>query len=153
MCTIREGPIKSLTPGEIKARIARFGDSEFARLLGMEILEARPGYARVRMDSSGKRNQHGYAHGGAVFALADQAFGIAANLCEEEEVALSANISYLVPAGGILTAVAEFQGETGHHSCYRVRVFKDETLVAMFEGQGIKTAYSGRTTGQGSQPG
>ena len=60
-------------------RITAFNQSEFAQLLGMEITEAYDGYARVVMDCTGKNNPRGVAHGGAIFALADQAFGIAAN--------------------------------------------------------------------------
>jgi len=127
-----------LSPGETQSRILKFNQSEYARLLGLEILDARPGYARVRMDVAGKRNQHGNAHGGAVFSLADQAFGIAANLSDVEEVALSAQICYLSPAEGALIAVAECQGETGQFSWYMVKVYRENVLVATFEGQGIK---------------
>ncbi|HOT03118.1 MAG TPA: PaaI family thioesterase [Methanolinea sp.] len=119
-------------------KVRHFNQSEFARLLGMEILEARPGYARVRMDTEGKRNLRGFAHGGAIFALADQAFGIAANLGDVDEVALSAQIFYLAPAMGTLTAIAECNGETAQYSSYTVQVFRDNMLVATFEGQGKK---------------
>jgi acyl-CoA thioesterase len=44
----------------------------------MEITDAHDGNARVLMDCSGKNNSRGVAHGGAIFALADLAFGIAA---------------------------------------------------------------------------
>ncbi|OPX67649.1 MAG: hypothetical protein A4E37_01306 [Methanoregulaceae archaeon PtaB.Bin056] len=127
-----------LSPAEVREKVRHFDQSEFARLMGMEILEARPGYAKVRMDAEGKRNLRGFAHGGAVFALADQAFGIAANLGQVDEVALSAQICYLVPAKGILTAIAECKGETPQYSIYTVRVFRDDLLVATFEGQGMK---------------
>lgn len=120
------------------SRIRQFNDSEFARLLEMKIIEARPGYAKVVMNVPGKRNQHMHAHGGAIFSLADQAFGIAANLGLIEEVALSAQINYLSPAKGTLTAVAQCVGETGYYSTYKVQVFHDGTLVATFEGQGIR---------------
>ncbi|OPX66043.1 MAG: Thioesterase superfamily protein [Methanoregulaceae archaeon PtaB.Bin056] len=127
-----------LSPADVHEKVRNFNQSEFARLLEMEILEARPGYARVRMDSDGKRNLRGFAHGGAIFALADQAFGIAANLGGVDEVALSAQIFYLAPAKGILTAIAECTGETAQYSSYTVRVFRDDMLVATFEGQGKK---------------
>jgi acyl-CoA thioesterase len=60
-------------------RISAFNHREFAQLLGLEITEAHDGYARVVMDCNGKNNPRGVAHRGAIFALADQAFGIAAN--------------------------------------------------------------------------
>ncbi|MGV8129216.1 MAG: PaaI family thioesterase [Methanolinea sp.] len=123
---------------EQQSRIAQFNKSEFALLLGMEIVEARPGYAKVVMEVNGKRNQRMHAHGGALFSLADHAFGVAANLGLVEEVALAARISYLSPAEGLLTAVAQCVGETDCCSTYSVHVFRDESLVATFEGQGIR---------------
>lgn len=72
----------------IEECIRVFNASEFARLLGMEISEARDGYSRVTMDCPGKMNPGGVAHGGAIFALADQAFGIAANCCGVHRVAV-----------------------------------------------------------------
>jgi len=127
-----------LSPADVHEKVRHFNQSEFARLMEMEILEARPGYALVRMDTDGKRNLRGFAHGGAIFALADQAFGIAANLGGVDEVALSAQIFYLAPAQGTLTAIAECKGETAQYSIYTVRVFRDDMLVATFEGQGKK---------------
>ncbi|NMB78295.1 MAG: PaaI family thioesterase, partial [Methanomicrobiales archaeon] len=73
----------------IQEQIRIFNSSEFARLLGMEITEAREGYSRVMMDCTGKMNPGGVAHGGAIFSLADQAFGIAANCCGIHRVAVS----------------------------------------------------------------
>lgn len=76
----------------IRDQIRSFNESEFARLLGMEILDASEGYSRVTMDCAGKMNPGGVAHGGAIFALTDQAFGIAANCCGTHRVAVSVSI-------------------------------------------------------------
>src|SRR5215467_3951225 len=47
---------------------------------GVEIEEAREGYARVRMTvRADMLNGHGTAHGGMIFALADTAFAYACN--------------------------------------------------------------------------
>jgi len=121
-------------------KIALFNRAPFARLLGMEITEARPGWARVVMDPRDKGNPNRKLHGGAIFALADQAFGIAANMEDPPEVAVSASIRYLMPAAGRLEAVAERMGEDDQHSIYRVRVYEGERLVATFEGVGIKAS-------------
>lgn len=136
--TYEDASFPGLPEEEQHSRITQFNESEFARLLGMEIVEARPGYAKVVMDVTGKRNQQMHAHGGAIFSLADHAFGVAANLGLVEEVALSARISYLSPAKGLLTAIAQCVGETDACSTYSVHVFRDESLVATFEGQGIR---------------
>ena len=119
-------------------RIEALGASPFARLLGMEILEARPGWARVAMEAAGKENFLGVAHGGAVFALADQAFAAAANRGEVLQVAVSVHIHYLSPAKGRLEAVARLIAETDQTSHILVEVRAGDRLVATFEGVAYK---------------
>lgn len=116
----------------------RFNRCECAMLLGMEVVGTWPGGARVRMDALGKANPNGVIHGGAIFALADHAFGLAANNGTARQVAVSASISYLSPARGSLEAVAVRVAETGDRSLFHVRVYEGERLVATFEGIGIR---------------
>jgi acyl-CoA thioesterase len=118
--------------------ISDFNQSEFARLLGMEITEAHDGYARVIMDCKGKNNPRGVAHGGAVFALADQAFGIAANCGSgSPRVAVSIHIQYLTPATGSLVAIAQRVEDNGTYSTFRVMVYEGERIIATFDGVAI----------------
>ena len=121
-------------PAPVEERVSAFNACECARLLGMEIVEVWDGGARVVMDTEGKRNAFHVVHGGAVFALADQAFGIAANARGEMQVAISAHIHFIAPATGALEAIAERRAESRDHSVYEVRVFDDGRLVAQFEG-------------------
>ena len=66
---------------------------------GIEIEEAREGYARLRMTlRPDMLNGHGTAHGGMVFALADTAFAYACNGRNVRSVAAQASIVYLEPA-------------------------------------------------------
>jgi len=126
-------------PDDTVARIiAEFNDSAFARLLNMTILEARDGYARVAMDCSGKANPAGVAHGGAVFSLADHAFGIASNCGGIHRTAVSVSIHYLVPATGTLVAEARRVSDNGTHASYRVMVFAGDRTVAAFDGVAIR---------------
>jgi len=118
--------------------ISDFNQSEFARLLGMEITDAHDGYARVIMDCKGKNNPRGVAHGGAVFALADQAFGIAANCGGgSPRVAVSIHIQYLAPATGSLVAIARRVEDNGTYSTFRVMVYEGERVIATFDGVAI----------------
>jgi acyl-CoA thioesterase len=121
-------------PSAIAERIHLFNSSEFARLLGMEILEASDGYSLVTMDCAGKLNPGGVAHGGAIFALADQAFGIAANCCGVDRVAVSVSIHYIAPAKGKLVAVARRVEDNGTTDTYRIMVHEGERPVAEFTG-------------------
>jgi len=118
----------------IAEQIRVFNSSEFARLLQMEILEASDGYAKVVMDCAGKMNPGGVAHGGAIFSLADQAFGIAANCCGTHRVAVSVSIQYIAPAKGKLIAVARRVSDNGSCDTYCVMVHEGERPVAEFTG-------------------
>ncbi len=118
----------------IAAQIKRFNESEFCRLLDMHIVEASEGYAKVTMDCCGKMNPGGVAHGGAIFSLADQAFGIAANCCGTHRVAVSVSIHYIAPAKGLLVAEARRVSENGSCDTYRVLVHEGERPVAEFTG-------------------
>lgn len=122
----------------IAAQIKQFNESEFARLLGIEILEASEGYSRVTMDCAGKANPGGVAHGGAIFALADQAFGIAANCCGINRVAVSVSILYIAPAKGKLVAEARRVEDNGSCDTYRVMVHEGDRPVAEFTGVGFR---------------
>jgi acyl-CoA thioesterase len=121
-------------PKAIEEQIRIFNASEFARLLGMEIVEVSEGYSRVTMDCAGKLNPGCIAHGGAIFSLADQAFGIAANCCGVHRVAVSVSIQYIAPAKGKLVAVARRVADNGTCDTYRVMVHEGERPVAEFTG-------------------
>jgi acyl-CoA thioesterase len=121
----------------VMMQIEEFDTSTFALLLGMKIVEARDGYARVTMPCTDKNNAHGAAHGGAIFSLADHAFGIASNCDGIDRVAVSVHIQYLVPAKGDLVAVANRVAENGKYSTYRVMVYDGDRTVAAFDGVAI----------------
>ncbi|MGB7788500.1 PaaI family thioesterase [Methanoregula sp.] len=127
-------PPGTVPDSTVKMQVDAFDVSEFARLLGMRVTEARDGYARVIMNGSEKKNAHGVAHGGAIFSLADHAFGVAANCGGIDRVAVSVHIQYLVPATGDLVAVANRVADNGKYSTYRVMVYDGERTVAAFDG-------------------
>ena len=122
----------------ITDRITVFNHSEFAQLLGMEITEAHDGYARVVMDCSGKKNPNHVAHGGAICALADQAFGIAANCAGIDRVAVSIHIQYISPATGSLVAVAHRVADNGRYSTFRIMIQEGKRMIAIFDGVALQ---------------
>ena len=70
-----------------------------ARSLGIEIVEVRPGYARVAfVVRDDMLNGHAICHGGFVFALADTAFAYACNGRNQVNVALQCSISFAAPS-------------------------------------------------------
>ncbi|MDG6256979.1 MAG: hotdog fold thioesterase [Methanomicrobiaceae archaeon] len=134
-----EGRGRHRVPASTDAIVRAIRECEYARLCAIETLEATRDCVRVTMDVAGKRNGFGSPHGGAIFALADQAFGLAANLDGLASVALSAQINYLAVArGGRLEAVARRVDETGLLSIYEVSVFDGDRCIALFRGVGHK---------------
>lgn len=100
----------------------------YARKLGMELLEVKEGYARVRMQASpDSANIFGLCHGGAIFSLMDEAFQVACNSHGTLAVALHVGVSYHAPPRMGTQLVAEAHEihrsrRTGH---YRIEV-RDE---------------------------
>jgi acyl-CoA thioesterase len=105
---------------------------------GIEIEEAREGYARIRMTlRSDMLNGHGIAHGGMVFALADTAFAYACNSRNLRTVAAQASIVFLDQAreGEVLVAEAKEQALAGRSGVTHVSVrTEDGRVVAAFTG-------------------
>jgi len=137
------------TPDEnatIHEYVTAFNRSEFAVLLGMCVVEARDGYARVEMDCTGKMNPDGVAHGGAVFSLADQAFGIAANCTGVHRVAVSVHIQYLAPATGALVAIAQRVSDNGRCDTYRVVISEGTRMIATFDGVAFRISTANNSS-------
>ena len=92
---------------------------------GVEIEEAREGYARIRMTMRADMlNGHGTAHGGMVFALADTAFAYACNSRNVRTVAAQASIAFLDVAreGEVLVAEARETALVGRSGVCNVSV-------------------------------
>ena len=88
------------------------GDA-FARLVGTELIELEPGFARARLKvTDDVVNFHRMAHGGAIFTLADLACEAAGNSLGAPAVAIQTNIHFLTAgkAGDVLTATAKLTG-------------------------------------------
>lgn len=127
-------------PDPVPARARVFTDCEFARMMGLTVVEARDGYARVKMPAAGKRNPGNVLHGGAIFTLADQAFAIAANAGGHDRVAVSVSIQFIAPAYSDLEAAATFVGRHGNYYTFRVIVSEGPRLVAVFDGTAIQVS-------------
>ena len=107
---------------------------KLARHLGMKVEIATPEFARVSMPiEEHHRNGMGAVHGGAIFALADVAFGSAANSGRSVGVvSLWATMEFLRAAmKGPLVGEAQAVRVGGHIASYDVKIFDgDGILVA-----------------------
>jgi acyl-CoA thioesterase len=117
---------------------------------GIEIDEAREGYARIRMPvRSDMLNGHGTAHGGMIFALADSAFAYACNGRNLRTVAAQASITFLDAAreGEMLIAEARERALVGRSGVYNVSVIAaDGRAIAEF--QGFSRSIGGAVIGE-----
>lgn len=72
------------------------GDDAYAALTGIEVLEAKPGYAKTRLPVTPKvLNGHGNVHGGAYFTMADYTAALASNMYGVPTIAVNGSISFL----------------------------------------------------------
>jgi acyl-CoA thioesterase len=105
---------------------------------GVEIDEAREGFARIRLRlRADMLNGHRIAHGGMIFALADTAFAYACNSRNLRTVAAQASIVFLDAAreGEVLVAEAREEALAGRSGVYNVSVKAgDGRTVATFQG-------------------
>ena len=105
---------------------------------GIEIEEAREGYARIRMRlTPAMLNGHGIAHGGMIFALADTAFAYACNSRNVTTVAAQASVVFLDAAreGETLIAEALEVALAGRSGVTHVSVRgEDGRAIAQFQG-------------------
>jgi acyl-CoA thioesterase len=106
----------------------------YARWLGIELLALAPGYCRAALRLTPEMlNFQGNPHGGAIFALADFAFGAASNAHSEPAVALSVTIQFLATVRPGTRLVAEARAERqGRRAGFYVMTVtaEDGTVVA-----------------------
>lgn len=101
---------KEIIAKKVKEYISR-GD-RLVDLLGAEVLEVSPGYARVALTVENKHlNAAEVCHGGVLFSLSDLAFALASNSHGLTALALEVSISFLRAARVGERIVAEAREE------------------------------------------
>lgn len=120
-----------------EAILAGLSRDRFAAANGVELIEARPGYARTRLTPDERhRNCVDLVHGGAIFTLAATAFFAAVNSWGNTALGTNMTISCLKSArGGTLLAEATEVSRSRRLSTCSVRVTDaNGELVALFQG-------------------
>lgn len=118
----------------------------FSQWLGIEVLEIKEGYSRIRMTVRQEMvNGFGIVHGGVPFSFADSAFAFACNNRNVLSVALDTSINFIKPVhvGDILTAEAKelHNGKSTGLYHISIRNQKDHE-VAVFKGLCYRTDKS-----------
>ena len=118
----------------------------FSQWMGLEVLEVREGYSRVKMTIRKEMiNGFGIVHGGLAFSLADSAFAFACNNRNNISVALDVTITFTkaVHVNDVLTAEA-----TENHNGRSIGVYlisitnQNGERVAIFKGTCFRTGKS-----------
>jgi acyl-CoA thioesterase len=141
MSTPSDHRFAALSPDELARATAdaMYKADACSRALGLELLEVRPGYARMRMAVRADfLNGHQICHGGLIFTLADSTFAFACNSYNLSTVAAGCSIEFLRPVQGSdeLTAEAVEQILSGRTGIYDIRVTnRAGETVAMFRGK------------------
>lgn len=112
-------------------------EEPFAQKLGIKLLDLDEGYSKVEMKFTPEmENFLGLAHGGALFALIDEAFETASNSHGTVAVALNMNISYISspsPESRLIAEAREFS-RTQRTAVYDIKLFDAQNnLIASCE--------------------
>lgn len=115
----------------------------FSQWLGIELLEIREGFSRIKMTVRKEMvNGFGIAHGGIAFSLADSAFAFACNNRNNLSVALDTNISFTkaVQVGDVLTAETTEIHNGRSTGVYSISIYNQQNeQVAIFKGTCFRT--------------
>jgi acyl-CoA thioesterase len=115
----------------------------FSQWMGVEVLEVKEGYSRIRMIIRKEMvNGFGIVHGGLPFSLADSAFAFACNNRNNLSVALDVTITFMkaVNVGDLLTAEAKEVHNGRSTGVYLISVINQKNeQVALFKGTCFRT--------------
>jgi acyl-CoA thioesterase len=109
----------------LEAIAKRAKEEPFAQHVGMELKDISPGHSVVELTLRPEmENILGMVHGGAIFALIDEAFETASNSHGTVAVALNMNITYISspPMGTLLRAEAREISLTRRTASYLINV-------------------------------
>jgi acyl-CoA thioesterase len=131
---------KSKTNRIIDAMMAK---DYFSQWLGIERIEEREGFCKLRMTIRREMcNGLEMTHGGISYSFADSAFAFASNSRGRKAVSIETSISHIKPLniGDTITATAMEQSVTNRIGNYYVEVQKETgEIVALFKGTVFRT--------------
>ena len=126
---------------EVIAQVMK--DDLFSQWLGIEIIEIKEGYSKLKMKVRNEMiNGLGIVHGGIAFSLSDTAFAFACNSRNNLSVALDTSINFLKPVhpGDELTAEAKEIHNGKSTGLYQITITNQRKhTVAIFKGTCFRT--------------
>lgn len=115
----------------------------FSTWLGIEILEVSLGKCKVGLKIRPEMlNSMQKAHGGITYALADTAFGFAANTYGKYAVSIETSINHIEALGvdDYITAESTVEVTKNRLGFHYVEVKRGEEIVALFKGVVYRTS-------------
>src|SRR6187549_1996388 len=118
-------------------------DDLFSQWLGIEVLDVKDGYSKIKMTVRKEMiNGFGIVHGGIAFSLSDSAFAFACNNRNNLSVALDTSINFTKPVhvGDVLTAEAKELHNGKSTGLYHISIKnQNDHIVALFKGTCFRT--------------
>ena len=119
-------------------------EEPLAKRFNMELVELETGRSVVEMvyDPAKMNNIYQRAHGGALYALIDEAFETAGQTHGTIAVAMNVNVTYMASPGpgSLLRAEATEINRTKRTSSYDIKVFdQNDKLLAVCQALGFRT--------------
>lgn len=111
-----------------------------AKALGIELVEAKPGWVVVRMTvTEAMLNPRGTCHGGITFQLADTAMAYVSNAAGPTAMATAATIDFVGPAhvGDVLTAAISTTLDA-RNALHDAVVTNGDSIIAHFRGKTLR---------------
>ena len=132
---------KDLFAGKVVKHIMQ--QDLFSQWLGIEVLEIKEGYSKIKMTIRKEMiNGLGIVHGGIAFSLADSCFAFACNNRNVLSVALDTSINFIKPVhvGDELTAEAKEIHNGKSTGLYHITISNQKNhVVALFKGTCFRT--------------
>jgi acyl-CoA thioesterase len=117
--------------------VSFFKNDRYAALTGIEIIEAKKGYCKAQLKITDKHlNAANVVQGGAIFTLADLAFGVAANSQGLLALAINVNITFLkgISEGTLFATATEFDNPKKLGAYDVIVTNEKDEIIARFNG-------------------
>jgi len=122
---------------KLKIPYKMLSEDAFSQWLGIEIVKVKLGYCQVKLKVRKEMlNSMQKSHGGITYALADTAFGFAANTHGNYAVSIETSINHIeaVNEGDELTAESSVSIDKNKLGFHVVEIKRNTELVALFKG-------------------
>lgn len=131
------------TAEKLKIPYTMLSQDAFSQWLGIEIVDVKLGYCKLKMKVRKEMlNSMNKAHGGISYALADTAFGFAANTHGKYAVSIETSINHIeaLAEGDELIAESSIEITKNKLGFHTVEIKCKNQMIALFKGVVYRTS-------------